>query len=146
MEMYVKERAARSWRQVPIEVQTDLALGVAHLAQRQDLSGVLVPDCHGVIHDCPPFDVSAPKKLPAIIGPSAGGEPSAEGDPWWPLGCQPICAFEKLLDCGCPVSKAGPQWAIDFHSTSRATGTEDGIATGPLESIVIESVHKPTEN
>ena len=46
-------RAARSWRQRPIEVQNDLALGVAHSAQPQDLSGVPVPDCHEVIHDCP---------------------------------------------------------------------------------------------
>jgi len=32
-----------------------LALGVAHSAQPQDLSGVPVPDCHEVIHDGPPL-------------------------------------------------------------------------------------------
>ena len=66
MEMHVKRRAARSWRQGPIEVQNDLALGVAHSAQSQDLSGMPVPDCHEVIHDCPPL-TSAPKKLLAIL-------------------------------------------------------------------------------
>jgi hypothetical protein len=55
MEMHVKRRAACSWRQGPIEVQNDLALGVAHSAQPQDLSGVPVPDYHGGIHDCPPL-------------------------------------------------------------------------------------------
>src|SRR6478609_3973527 len=63
MEMHVKRRAARSWRQGPIEVQNDLALGVAHSAQPQDLSGVPVPDCHGGIHDCPPLAYQLRKKF-----------------------------------------------------------------------------------
>src|SRR6516165_10212576 len=48
MEMHVKRRPARSWRQGPIEVQNDLAMRVTHSAQPQNLSGVSVLDCHEV--------------------------------------------------------------------------------------------------
>ena len=51
----MKRWAARSWRQGPIEVQNDLALGITHSAQPQNLSGVSVLDCHEVIHDCSPL-------------------------------------------------------------------------------------------
>src|SRR6185369_570516 len=63
MEMHVKRRAARSWRQRPIEVQNNLALGVAHSPQPQDLSGVPVPDCHGGIHNCLPLAYQLQKNL-----------------------------------------------------------------------------------
>src|SRR5690242_10258351 len=66
MEMHVERRTARSWRQGPIEFQDDLAPGVAHSAQPQDLSGVPVPDCHEVIHDCPPLTYQL-RKLLAIL-------------------------------------------------------------------------------
>src|SRR5215467_2031284 len=67
MEMHVKRRAARSWGQEPIEVQNDLALGVTHSAQPQDLSGVSVLDCYEVIHDCPSLTHQLRKNLFAIL-------------------------------------------------------------------------------
>src|SRR6476660_6726943 len=51
VEMHVRRRAARSWRQGALKVQNDLALGVTHPAQPQDLSCVSVSDGQEVVHD-----------------------------------------------------------------------------------------------
>src|SRR5579872_2878915 len=98
MEMHVKRRAVYSWRQGPIEVQNDLALGVAHSAQPQDLSGVPVPDSHESIHDSPSIGLWAPQKTSCdFIIVSNGGETSSGGNPCGPLASPERRAFRPPL-------------------------------------------------
>jgi hypothetical protein len=53
MEMHVRRRATRSWRQRPFDNQDDLALGIAHSAHPQDLSRAPVLELQEAIHQFP---------------------------------------------------------------------------------------------